>query len=528
MGQFLTWGPLLTILCLAAGLRLLDLERIGVIYMDDLRAYSGLALNEALRAPGSWIDRVALAYAACIQGAAARPGLVLLMAVSSLAVSPAFGLLCVPFALAGVLNVFLVWVICHRCFGAAIAHWAALWLAVNAAHVNFSRSVLPPTPAITFILLGALLLCPKRGSALSPGGRRLLAIGICFALATAFHPAYLIFLVVPGLAVVVHLWQRRSRHSPFPRKAMTSSALLVMPVAAMIVIPDAIIAGNGLLDGTFERSDLRYLTELKRLFTEPSIRGNQEGLSFLPRFLYAAHGMLGSGLALAFVAGGLSSRTFRENPWPAIIMVIWVSVPWGILSGWPNLNSYGRLYAPLLPGVACLAGVGAHAAVSAIAGRSAVIYRRCATAITAFLVLLAGLPVALAIVDTPGRDPAVASNLRDNHIESLIALERTDFRAFPGMKFCKAFSPTEIERCRCGAETDLLELSPSAFYLVVRHQEALRALQLEPVFAYSNPYRLELRAMEGFTASERDEIVRTPLLRQLGLFRITRPRNCAG
>jgi hypothetical protein len=66
----------------AAALRLYELPSAGAVYMDDLRAYSGTAVIEALTRPDVSIkERIGFAYRASIDETGARPALAWLAAI---------------------------------------------------------------------------------------------------------------------------------------------------------------------------------------------------------------------------------------------------------------------------------------------------------------------------------------------------------------------------------------------------------------------------------------------------------------
>jgi len=442
------------------------------------------------------------------------------VSLPALAGFSSIGDLYIPFALCGILDVLLVWILCKRWFDIRTASYASLWLTVSAAHVNFSRSALPPTPAIAFMLMGLLVISPKLNQDMAPSRRRLLICGSCFAVATAFHPAYLVFLVVPCMFLSITYWAERGRTS-FLRKLFTDSAFVIVPTPILVLVHDAPSAMAHLLRGNFEKSDLLYLAGLWRLFQSPTIySGVHEGFLFFPKYILFAEGAAGLVVTIGALAGVLLLWKRTEGQNHIYLVLGWLVVPYCWFSAWPSLNSYGRLYAPLLPALACLVGLGVPRIASAI---QRLIPLPLAVVHSAFVILLSGVGFAATrpLVSTPGREPAVANYMREKEIKEVMAFVRTDEHVLAPVKVDLVFQPSEIERIRCWGVTNLILLSPGSMYLILRHREYLfGGLNLEPVFSYPNPYRIPVRLMEGNTPEERRWVLTQDRFARLGLFRV--------
>jgi hypothetical protein len=149
---------LTTILVVAALVRLYGIRSAGVIYPDDLRAYAGPELVRSLKAPLSGGSRFAAWYEITVAHTTVRPALAWLVAIPASLGLTSLGYLYIPFGIFGVISIVLTWVFCVRSFDSTSAGFAALWLACNAMHVNYSRSALPPTPGMTFVLAGNLVI----------------------------------------------------------------------------------------------------------------------------------------------------------------------------------------------------------------------------------------------------------------------------------------------------------------------------------------------------------------------------------
>jgi len=525
----LEYAILFAILVLGGGLRLYGLRDAGVTHLDDLRAYTGPEIIEALSARDVPLARrVANAHRISIDGTGARPALAWLLLVPATLGFSSIGDLYVPFALCGVLTVLAVWILCRRWFDVATAAYAALWLAVNAAHVNYSRSALPPTPAMTLMVIGLLVLSERDDtSALSR--RRLFVTGWYFAFAAALHPAYLVYTLAPVLWVVRIVLRQRLKVALVVGSLIRSTGLLIAPTAILLALYDTPRAIAELLRGHFEAPALLYLDELWRLFNSPTVYGTHEGFLFWPRYLLASEGVVGFGIIVIALLGGLALHKTDSERDRIAFLLIWLVAPLVVFSGWPNLNSYGRLYAPLLPALACLVGLGTSRILSAISrhvrSTAAIAY-----ALVAVLLASTGLLASSPMIAFPGREPAVGRYMRQNSLTQTMAFFRTDVRALTGIGVHLVSEPGDVNRIRCQRETDLFLLSPAAFSYVLLHENYLfQDLKLEPVFTYPNPYSVPGRLMEGEVGIPRDfrrAVLTEARFAKLGLFRIGRSRDC--
>jgi hypothetical protein len=522
---------LLAVLLLAGGLRLHDIRETGVVYQDDLRAYAGPEIVRAItRQEVSLVKRLAEVYRISIESTGARPALAWLVSIPAALGFTSIGDLFIPFALFGIIDVFLVWMLCKKWFDPVTAAYAALWMSVSLTHVNYSRSALPPTPAMAFMALGLVLMFRSGPSWKDLSWRRMFAAGWCLALSVAFHPAYLVYLAAPLAVLATSRLIQRVTAVQFLREFALYGALLLMPTCALIILYDAPSTVTNLLHGQFERSDLLYLSGMRTLSGSSTIySGVQEGFIFWPQYVLNAEGLLGFVLIGIAIAGGFLLRRNSEDVNPIWFILPWLIAPYLILSLWPNLTSLGRLYAPLTLVLACLVGLGLSRITLAISRSPVRSVSILSHAIFVLLVLATGVSASRTILMFPGGEPALGQQMRQDGIKQAMGFVRTDTTALSDTDILLVYQPADIEQIRCTRNVDLLVLSPASYDLVLRHQQYLFGdLQLEPVIPFPNPYRVPARLMEGQTPRERKMTLTEPQYASLGLFRIRKSGGCSG
>ena len=517
------------IVLVAAGLRFYGLQESGVIFMDDLRAYVGPQIVEVLSTSNEpFSKRIVDIYRISVEGTGARPALAWLVALPSLFGLTTIGELYFVFALCGVLNIFLVWLLCKNSFDMVCATFAALWLSLSAAHVSFSRSALPATPAMTVILLGLIVMFKKQFEIGIISKPHLLLMGACFAIAMAFHPAYVVYILVPLIFVIGNVARTVSGFAEYCRELMVRCILLGAPSAILIIGYDAPYAIARLSGGQFEPADLVYLKGLYRLFTSPTIYSSDlhEGFLFLPKYVLAAEGALGFGIlcfAMLTFAVRLASRE-RERTQLHLSLFVWIVVPYLVFALWPQLNSYGRLYAPTLPALAVLVGIGLSSIGNEISRFIPVAW---GYVFVGFILAGSGIYAAVPLLTTSGKEPELRGYLERNKVKEVIAFYRTDARALGHLKIHMVFDRGDVNRVLCERKTTMFLLSPAPMHLILRHSRFLfDELQLRPVFTYTNPYRIPLRLMEGYPSKDRKRVLKDPEFAELGLFTIGLPDVC--
>jgi hypothetical protein len=510
---------------IAAALRLVGLPGSGVIYQDDLRGYSGVDMVQAMSDSSSLKARFSETYRISVEHTGARPALAWLAAAPAALGARRIGVLYVPFAILGVLAVLLTAVLTQRMFNERAGIFAGLYLAVSAAAVNYSRSALPPMPAIVLMLLGLIALNLRPGCPGFPSAKRVLLCGTAFAGAILFHPAYLLYLSVP--AALIAVWPN---DEPILRSWATRlriETLLALPIPVVLVAYDVPNVLFHAIRGGVSSQDFVYLQGLRKLLHNPAVYGSHEGVLFWPRYLVASNGLIGSVLLLAFIAIGLLMKR-RAKPPSLQRLIIWMVVPWILWAAWMSVNSYARLYAPLLVPLAALIGVGA-AGVSEWADVH--FSRHVALAWGAAICLALSLPSALmslTLIRNPGPEPMIAAwaaspHLRNEEVPSVvIGFERSDARALQPIRLIAVFTPQDLRNAYCSRDARYLILSPAALYLAIRHYRFLsQNIALDPIRTFKSPFRaVPLRLFEGQSPQDRQLVLRQRFFSQLGVYRI--------
>jgi len=505
---------LLLALCLFLGgsLRLYQIRDAGVIYQDDLRAYSGQeVISELTNSNVSFQKRISAAYLASIERTGARPTLAWFTAIPIVFGFQNIGDLYILFALCGIVTILLIWLLGKKWFDTTTAFFSALWFAVSAASVGYSRSALPVSPSTLLMVLGLFIFPYSIDEHLN--FRRIAATGLCFALAFTFHPAYIFYLSVPiFLIFIAHLrnWKGKSL-----LKFFVQILTLVSPTILMVILYDAPRVIAGVIRGQFTSKDMAYINGLLTLSVNPAIySGVHEGILFWLEYVKNSEGILGFIIILiALVSYAAFSRTeYTLN------LVIWMSLPWMAFVMWNNVNSYGRLYAPLLPVIALMVGHGISCMVDRF---SNTLTRKAFLLLFTVLIIGTGIVSTVHFLKTEGKEPSLGKYLNENNIRSVIGFQRTDIRALPGTQVFSVYTPSDIQRVLCENKIKYIVFSPASFYLIIRHREYLFSrLDLEPVFTYPNPYRAPARLMEGQTPAERKLVLEQDEFAQLGLFKI--------
>lgn len=507
----------------AAAVRLIGLASAGVIYQDDLRAYSGVAVVRDLAGADSvpLLARLASADHETIDGTGARPALAWMFAIPASLGARRAGQLFLPVALCGVAVVALTMLLLRGWLGGEAALLGGAWLALSGAAVNYSRSGLPPMPGMLAMVLGLYLLIPRPAD--RPTVRGTLGCGIAFAVAVMFHPAYLLYLGVP-IALLLAAHRRQSDHTTaFGRGTAARLALLIAPTPALIALYDLPALLVGLRHGTPSAASVPYLSGLLRLSHSPTVYGLHEGVTFWPRSLIAAEGALGAVILAAFVLAALA-RGDTDAEGSRDYLLIWLVVPWLCWLGWLNVNSFGRLYAPMLVPLAGLAGLGAERVrrlLTCYAGAAGP-----AAAGTVAAVAIPGLLASARIIGAPGPTPQLAAFVThtlaaDRRPPAVIAFERTDRAMLASVPLITAYEPEDVREAFCSGRSSLLALTAGSYYLALRHHDFLaRGIRLAPLLVQPNPYAIPARLYDGQTPAERALVRSSATARRLGLFRI--------
>jgi hypothetical protein len=504
----------LAIVVLGLYLRLKDLPEAGVLYYDDLRAYSGPSVVASLRSDQPFLSRARAAYSLSITETGARPALAWIMALPAALGGSSPGVLYIPIALLGGLTLPLVGVLATRLGGHLAGFIAALWLATSAAHIGYSRSALTVVPGILAFVVGLLACTDNAGSLTTSTGRWVWA-GLSWAVMFTLHPAYVIYLSIPlTLLLLGTLW----RSWP-PRRSVPWAVAALVPTLLLPVLYDAPSAARALLAGGLARGDFLYLSSIGALGTGPTIRGSNEGLAFFPTFLLSAEGAVVGGLLLVALAGFTLKAPIRGRP--PVLIIAWLAVPLLLWSLAPDFNSYGRLFGPLLPAVAILLGLGL-ARLTDLRFGSGVI------GAATLLIVLNGVARASHFRSSEGFETRLAAHLSPEELATTTALVRTDTRTIPladaeGL----LYEPTAVTQAICKRGRTYLLLSPASFYLVVRHWNYFTdSLDLRPVRVYPNPYKIRFRLMDGYSPLERARVMKSTDFDELGLFTVARRGGC--
>ncbi len=431
---------LIACLCVGSALRLYGIRDAGVIFPDDLRAYSGQVVVDALTAPdAAFSERLAAAHRTAVEQTGARPALAWFTAIPAALGFLRIGDLYIPFALCAITTILLIWLLGNKWFDAITAFFSALWFATSAASVGYSRSALPVGPATALMVLGLFVLTNSAGEKRNPW--RIVATGGCFAVAFAFHPAYLAYLSVPVfLLFMPHLKTLAPRHESSPVAQRSFLRLffecfcLVLPTILIVILYDAPqVLTNG-VHGRFAIADMSYVSGLRTLFDSPTIySGVHEGVLFWPEYLKSAEGTLGFVVILiAIVSFAKFSRSAAS-----VVLAAWMLLPWMAFALWPNLNSYGRLYAPVLPAVALMVGRG----VSCSLMRLPVRVRTALLPLFSVLIIGTGLAATTPFLRTEGKEPSLGRYMDANKFQSIIGFVRTDVRSLKGTRVVSVFTP---------------------------------------------------------------------------------------
>ena len=345
----------------AAVLRLYELPNAGAVYMDDLRAYSGTAIVEALTRSGASAKvRVGFAYRASIEETGARPALAWLAAIPAAFGFTRVGDLYLPFALLATATIPLIALLGLRLSNGHTGAIAAVWFAASAGNVNFARSAMPPAPAQFFMVLGLLVLCWNRDRGAPRRRLRIALCGAAFGVATMFHPAYVSYLVVPAMALVLDAVRQRG-----PRAVLglvVDVAILALPTPALVLAYDLPGVVPNLLNGTFSTAEFLYVHGWWSLLHTPDVYGRHEGLTFFPTYFVAAEGVVRAALALvALTVLAIMVVGRHERRWTYAMLLVWMVVPWVAWSFGGEVKSHGRIYAPLFAVLALIVGAASSA-----------------------------------------------------------------------------------------------------------------------------------------------------------------------
>ena len=503
----------------AAALRLYELPDAGAVYMDDLRAYSGTAIVAALTRPGASIkERVGFAYRASIDETGARPALAWLAAIPAALGFERLGTLYLPFALLATATIPLVALLGRRLVDERTGAFAAIWMAASAGHVNFARSAMPPAPAEFFMVLGLLVLCWH--AELAPRRRlRVAACGVAFGLATMFHPAYVSYLVLPAIALLVDAFRRRGEQPPWT--VVVDLAVLALPTPLLVLAYDLPGILPDLLRGSFGVGELLYAHGWWTLLNTPDVYGRQEGLTFFPQYFVAAEGAVRAAVtlvALLALAALLVRRAGHRRTYATLLL--WVVVPWIAWSFGGEVKAHGRIYAPLFAVLALIVGA------AAAAGYDYVRQRRRALAEVSFagamaVALFFGTLACIDLIRLPGRDHLAGNALRRVTPSRAIAWVHADTVAIASNNMFVTYRVDEVRDAVCRQGVRYMVLSPSSIHLAIEHRRFLfDELRIRPVATYESPYKLRVRLMEDTDPDQREAILQDPHFDRLGLYQI--------
>jgi hypothetical protein len=503
----------------AGALRLYELPSAGAVYMDDLRAYSGTAVIEALTRPDASIkERIGFAYRASIDETGARPALAWLAAIPAALGFDRVGDLYVPFALLATATIPLVGLLGLRLLSAPAGAFAAIWLAASAGHVNFARSAMPPAPATLFMVLGLLVLF-WNGDALSRRRLRIAACGVGFGIATMFHPAYVSYLVLPAIALLIDAWRKRGTR-PLAADAL-DLVVLALPTPLLVLAYDLPGIVPDLTRGVFSVGELLYARGWWTLLHTPDVYGRPEGPGFFPSYLVAAEGAVRAGVALvAMVAlcimcvrGHARGRTYTT-------LLLWLVVPWLAWSLGGQVKAHGRIYAPLFSVLALIVGAAVGAAYEQLRERRGTM-ARVAYGGAAAAGLVFGTLASVALIELPGRDYLAGDALRRITPSRALAWVHADTVALAADSMLVTYRVDEARDAVCRQGVRYIVLSPSSIHLAIEHRRFLfDELALRPVATYANPYKLRVRLMEDTDPDQRDSILNDPDFDRLGLYQV--------
>ena len=403
------------------------------------------------------------------------------------------------------------------------AWFSGLWMATSAAAVNYSRSALPPAPAMVLMLLGLMALGLRRSDSL-PSLWRALLCGLLFAGAVLFHPGYVLYLSIPCTFVLFWPESRDASASIRWERRLVLVVVIMMSTPLLMLAYDAPNVAFHFAQGRLSFSDFVYVKGFKQLLGSPTVYGGHEGLLFWPRYLLAAEGRVGAVALLLFVAAAAVPRRDVEAVIATRRLFLWALVPWLLWTAWLSVNSYGRLFAPLLLPLAGLVGLGASRARGMLERLG--VHRVIAHVGLACVVAIPGMIASTAIILTPGPEPALARWAVANGYSaygalSAIAFERSDRIALTPIQLVPAYVPDDLRRAFCSGRSQYLVLSPGALYLSLRHYDFLaHQVRLSAVRTAPSPFRVPLRLFEGQSPSERTQVSNDPFFAELGLYRV--------
>jgi hypothetical protein len=410
-----TWVPFITILAIAATVRLWGIGTQPVLYFD-----SGVYLGEgaflasaAQRAatglvgpgPGSPLERVALATLAGTEGHLpdiAKPGHAIWLAISMLIFGKTALAGALVSVLAGIGTVAVTYALGLRGWGPRVAIPAALLLAVSGEHLVYSREPLVEADGLFFATLAALIYLRARGA------RGLLTAGLLWGVGFTCNNR------LSYLPAIVFLAELAS----WPGWGGLVRRGLIMTVGfsgPLVLIEAAYLVARGIGRATSTPTDwLDYAQQLaafSRMNPPDRVRFDQ-----WPTFWADLALMDGLGvLALLLVGIAVVIWRLRHRPWARADLLLAGSllIPVALYSVYSTGEVRMRHFSLALPWLMLAAALGL-AWLAARFGR----YERWAIAAAMAVLIALAMPRTIALDSAPSGMPVVLEAIGAQHTAS--------------------------------------------------------------------------------------------------------------
>ena len=168
-----------------------------------------------------------------------NPPLHLLLIHVSQYVSSSAYMVRLPFALAGIATIPMVFVVIRRLFDREIGLWSAAIVALSPLHVAYSRDARPTAFLVIFALLGLIFLL----DGIESGSRRNWAGFVLVCVLGNWSSYFMLFLVMPAYGVIclsflIQAWKRSDRTQAWALFVRFSVSCFVVILAALPLFAD--------------------------------------------------------------------------------------------------------------------------------------------------------------------------------------------------------------------------------------------------------------------------------------------------
>jgi len=223
-------------------------------------------------------------------------------------------LLRLPFALAGIVSIFVFYKLLSHLFSARLAFYASLLLSVNGLFIAFSRIAQYQSFVILFSLLSLYMLATSHKDA-----RRIYIAAIMWALSVLSH--YDGVFIAPMVGILLWIWYRNQEISRKKRlKILTNFTLIFAFLTALFYVPFVL----SLTDGTLNYWQGRISSSGSKISSSQYLFSLYN--PFLVTYFYYSFSLVG----LFFAIRKQSLLTNGLLAWlavPFIFMEVFVSIP---------------------------------------------------------------------------------------------------------------------------------------------------------------------------------------------------------